>query len=86
MKTVKSVDYRRFPMKSTSGDTFEEEIEFVQGLNHSTGKISVLLIKAPWFHHQEGGSYIAAKTLEVLKKYGYTGKDDKVYLQCFDAD
>ena len=26
------------------------------------------------------------KTLEVLKKYGYTGKDDKVYLQCFDAD
>ncbi|STM08393.1 glycerophosphodiester phosphodiesterase [Escherichia coli] len=22
----------------------------------------------------------------MLKKYGYTGKDDKVYLQCFDAD
>lgn len=42
-------------------------------------------IKAPWFHHQEGKD-IAAKTLEVLKKYGYTGKDDKVYLQCFDAD
>ena len=36
-------------------------------------------------HHQEGKD-IAAKTLEVLKKYGYTGKDDKVYLQCFDAD
>ena len=33
-----------------------------------------------------GRKDIAAKTLEVLKKYGYTGKDDKVYLQCFDAD
>ncbi|MDI5823423.1 contractile injection system protein, VgrG/Pvc8 family, partial [Salmonella enterica subsp. enterica serovar Kentucky] len=32
-------------------------------------------IKAPWFHHQEGKD-IAAKTLEVLKKYGYTGKQD----------
>lgn len=67
--------------------TFEEEIEFVQGLNHSTGKNIGIYpeIKAPWFHHQEGKD-IAAKTLEVLKKYGYTGKDDKVYLQCFDAD
>ncbi len=67
--------------------TFEEEIEFVQGVNHSTGKNIGIYpeIKAPWFHHQEGKD-IAAKTLEVLKKYGYTGKDDKVYLQCFDAD
>ena len=24
------------------------------------------------------------KALEVLKRYGYTGKNDKVYLQCFD--
>ncbi|XNM44983.1 glycerophosphodiester phosphodiesterase family protein [Escherichia coli] len=63
-------------------------MEFVQGLNHSTGKNIGIYpeIKAPWFHHQEGKD-IAAKTLEVLKKkYGYTGKDDKVYLQCFDAD
>ncbi|MDI5811212.1 hypothetical protein MJM95_27625, partial [Salmonella enterica subsp. enterica serovar Anatum] len=35
-------------------------------------------------HHQEGKD-IAAKTLEVLKKYGYTGKQDNVYLQCFDV-
>ncbi len=66
--------------------TFEEEIEFVQGLNHSTGKNIGIYpeIKAPWFHHQEGKD-IAAKTLEVLKKYGYTGKQDNVYLQCFDV-
>ncbi len=42
--------------------TFEEEIEFVQGLNHSTGKNIGIYpeIKAPWFHHQEGKD-IAAK-------------------------
>jgi len=78
----------RFPMGQSDFrvHTFEEEIEFVQGLNHSTGKNIGIYpeIKAPWFHHQEGKD-IAAKTLEVLKRYGYTGKQDKVYLQCFDA-
>jgi glycerophosphoryl diester phosphodiesterase len=66
----------RFPMGKSDFrvHTFEEEIEFVQGLNHSTGKNIGIYpeIKAPWFHHQEGKD-IAAKTLEVLKKYGYTG-------------
>ncbi|APG18951.1 glycerophosphodiester phosphodiesterase [Kosakonia radicincitans DSM 16656] len=79
----------RFPMGKSEFriHTFAEEIEFVQGLNHSTGKNIGIYpeIKAPWFHHQEGKD-IAAKTLEVLKKYGYTSKKDKVYLQCFDAD
>lgn len=78
----------RFPMGKSDFriHTFEEEIEFVQGLNHSTGKNIGIYpeIKAPWFHHQEGKD-IAAKTLEVLKKYGYTGKQDNVYLQCFDV-
>ncbi|AMO48016.1 Glycerophosphoryl diester phosphodiesterase GlpQ [Enterobacter sp. FY-07] len=79
----------RFPMGKSDFriHTFEEEIEFVQGLNHSTGKNIGIYpeIKAPWFHHQEGKD-IAAKTLDVLKKYGYTSKQDKVYLQCFDAN
>lgn len=78
----------RFPMGKSDFriHTFEEEIEFVQGLNHSTGKNIGIYpeIKAPWFHHQEGKD-IAAKTLDVLKQYGYTSKKDKVYLQCFDA-
>jgi len=65
--------------------TFEEEIEFIQGLNHSTGKnIGIYTeIKAPWFHHQEGKD-IASKVLQVLKQYGYSGKQDNVWLQCFD--
>lgn len=60
---------------------FEEEIEFVQGLNYFIGKnIGIYLeIKALWFYYQEGKD-IAVKMLEVLKKYGYIGKDDKVYL------
>jgi glycerophosphoryl diester phosphodiesterase len=78
----------RFPMGKSDFrvHTFEEEIEFIQGLNHSTGQNIGIYpeIKAPWFHHQEGKD-IAVKTLEVLKRYGYTSKQDKVYLQCFDA-
>ncbi|WP_411901433.1 glycerophosphodiester phosphodiesterase family protein, partial [Salmonella enterica] len=78
----------RFPMGNSDFriHTFEEEIEFGQGLNHSTGKnIGIYpVLKAPWFHHQEEQD-IAAKTLEVLKKYGYTGKQDNVHLQCFDV-
>lgn len=79
----------RFPMGKSDFrvHTFEEEIEFIQGLNHSTGKNIGLYpeIKAPWFHHQEGKD-IATRVLEVLKKYGYTKKSDKIYLQCFDAN
>lgn len=65
--------------------TFEEEIEFIQGLEKSTGKQVGIYpeIKAPWFHHQNGKD-IAKATLEVLKKYGYTKKSDRVYLQTFD--
>ncbi|HFK3154048.1 glycerophosphodiester phosphodiesterase [Citrobacter sedlakii] len=78
----------RFPMGKSDFrvHTFEEEIEFVQGLNHSTGKNIGIYpeIKAPWFHHQEGKD-IAATTLDVLKKYGYSDKQDKVYLQSFDV-
>lgn len=79
----------RFPMGKSDFrvHTFEEEIEFIQGLNRSTGKNIGLYpeIKAPWFHHQEGKD-IATRVLEVLKKYGYTKKTDKIYLQCFDVN
>lgn len=77
----------RFPMGKSDFriHTFEEEIEFIQGLNHSTGKDIGIYpeIKAPWFHLSEGKD-ISVKTLEVLKKYGYTDKNSNVYLQCFD--
>ncbi len=77
----------RFPMWQShfTIHTFEEEIEFIQGLEKSTGKKIGIYpeIKAPWLHHKEGKD-IALATLKVLKKYGYDSKDDLVYLQTFD--
>ncbi|WP_226092818.1 glycerophosphodiester phosphodiesterase [Dickeya oryzae] len=79
----------RFPMGKSDFrvHTFQDEIEFIQGLNHSTGKNIGIYpeIKAPWFHRQEGKD-ISRAVLEVLKQYGYTQKSDRVYLQCFDAN
>lgn len=79
----------RFPMGKSDFrvHTFQDEIEFVQGLNHSTGKnVGIYTeIKAPWFHRQEGKD-ISAKVLEVLKAYGYTTKSSNVYVQCFDPN
>ncbi|OOS00911.1 glycerophosphodiester phosphodiesterase [Haemophilus paracuniculus] len=77
----------RFPMWKSDFKihTFEEEIEFIQGLEKSTGKKIGIYpeIKAPWLHHKEGKD-IALETLKVLKKYGYDKKSDRVYLQTFD--
>lgn len=85
--TQKAVYPKRFPLWKSNFKlhTFEDEIEFIQGLEKSTGKKVGIYpeIKAPWFHHQNGKD-IARATLEVLKKYGYTNKDDLVYLQTFD--
>ncbi|QDJ13724.1 glycerophosphodiester phosphodiesterase [Mergibacter septicus] len=83
----KQVYPNRFPMWKSHFKihTFEDELEFIQGLEKSTGKRIGIYpeIKAPWLHHQEGKD-IAFATLQVLKKYGYTSKNDPVYLQTFD--
>ena len=65
--------------------TLSEEIELIQGLNRTTGREAGIYVeaKSPWFHHQEGKD-LARAILEVLAEYGYTGKDDKAYLQTFD--
>jgi len=86
---VRVQDYPgRFPMGKSDFyiHTFQEELEFIQGLNRSTGRNVGIYpeIKAPWFHHQEGRD-IAFAVLEVLKHYGYSKKTDKAYLQCFDV-
>lgn len=77
----------RFPINksSFSVNTFEEEIELIQGLNKSTGKRVGIYpeIKSPWFHLKEGKD-ISKAALTVLKSYGYKSKKDLVYLQCFD--
>ncbi|PJE78742.1 Glycerophosphodiester phosphodiesterase, periplasmic [invertebrate metagenome] len=77
----------RFPLWKSSFrvNTLEEEIEMIQGLNKSTGhNVGIYTeIKAPWFHRHEGKD-ISVAVLKVLKKYGYSDKGDKAYVQCFD--
>lgn len=79
----------RFPPGQSSFriSTFEEEIELIQGLNRSTGRNVGLYpeIKSPAFHRHEGRD-ISRAVLDVLKTYGYTGRDDRIYLQCFDPE
>lgn len=79
----------RFPIWKSNFqvNTLAEEIELIQGLNKSTGKDIGIYpeIKAPWFHMHEGKD-ISMEVLKVLKQYGYTTKNSKVYLQCFDPN
>ncbi|QXO15844.1 glycerophosphodiester phosphodiesterase [Vibrio ostreae] len=80
---------QRFPMWQSDFrvPTLAEEIELIQGLNKSLGyNIGIYPeIKAPWFHRHEGKD-ISKAVLTTLKQYGYDSKDDKIYLQCFDAN
>jgi glycerophosphoryl diester phosphodiesterase len=79
----------RFPMgKSTfSVPTLSEEIELIQGLNKSTGKNIGIYpeIKSPEFH-REAGKDISTAVLKMLKSYGYTSKQDKIFLQTFSFE
>lgn len=76
----------RFPLERSDFrvPTFEEEIELIQGLNHSTGRDVGIYpeIKQPEFHRSEGRD-ISSAVIDVLKRYGYTGKTDKIFLQTF---
>ncbi|WP_308363696.1 MULTISPECIES: glycerophosphodiester phosphodiesterase [unclassified Microbulbifer] len=80
---------RRFPLWQSSFQlsTLEEEIELIQGLNKTLGyDIGIYPeIKNPAFHRREGRD-IAVLTLVKLKQYGYTNRNKKIYLQCFDAE
>jgi glycerophosphoryl diester phosphodiesterase len=65
--------------------SLSEEIEFVQGLNRSTGRLVGIYpeIKAPAWHRSQGQD-ISRIVLSVLTRYGYRRRQDPIYLQCFD--
>lgn len=79
----------RFPMGASTFrvPTLQEEIELIQGLNKSTGKNVGIYpeIKSPEFH-RDAGKDISTAVVKVLKEYGYTSKQDKVFLQTFSFD
>ncbi len=87
---VKTLSYpQRFPMFTSTFKvhTLAQEIELIQGLNHSTGKDIGIYpeLKSPAFHLAEGKD-LGRAVLETLKQYGYTSKQDKVFVQTFEFD
>jgi glycerophosphoryl diester phosphodiesterase len=86
--TSKTVFPNRFPAFSSTFKlhSLQEEIEFIKGLNKSTGKNIGIYpeIKEPKFHKKEGKD-ISKIVLGVLNDYGYKTKKDNCILQCFDA-
>ena len=86
-KTGKAAFPKRFPVGVGSFQvvTLEEEIQFIQVLNRSTGRNVGLYpeLKAPAWHRKEGRD-LSATVLPLLRKYGYDAKDSACYLQCFE--
>jgi glycerophosphoryl diester phosphodiesterase len=82
------VFHGRFPRTSVrfAVITLQEEIEFVQGYNRSSGRNIGLYteIKHPAWHRQQGKD-ITRIVLDLLAAYGYRHRADNVYLQCFDS-
>ena len=88
-KTGEQVYPNRFPKGKGNFKlhSLSEEIEFIQGLNKSTGKNIGIYpeIKDPEFHKKEGKN-LTEIVLKILDKYGYKTKKDNCILQCFDAN
>ncbi len=83
----KAVFEKRFPVGVGNFriPTLAEEIQFIQGLNRSTGRNVGIYpeIKQPRFHENEGRD-ITAIVLDVLLEAGYRTKADACYVQCFE--
>lgn len=67
--------------------TLREELEFIAGLNQSTGRQAGIYteIKRPHWHRQEGvelGDLLVA----LLDEFGYKDASDPAYIQCFDSN
>jgi glycerophosphoryl diester phosphodiesterase len=77
----------RFPQWQGSFQvpTFEEELQFIQGLNRTTGRDVGIYpeIKSPAWHREQGQD-LSRIVLQLLARYGYRSKADKAFLQCFD--
>lgn len=65
--------------------TLREEIRFIQGMNHSTGRIMGIYteIKQPAFHRTDGVD-ISPLVLQLLDDLGYHSKSDPIIVECFD--
>jgi glycerophosphoryl diester phosphodiesterase len=88
-RTGRQVFPGRFPAGTGSFRvaTLAEELEFLAGLDRSTGRRTGIYpeIKQPAWHRREGHD-ISPLVLAELRGHGFATKDDPCFLQCFDAD
>ncbi len=86
-RTAQRVFPGRFPAEQSSFQlsTFEEELQLIQGLNRSTGRLAGIYpeIKQPKWHRAQGHD-LSRAVLSILNRYGYAAKTDPCYLQCFE--
>lgn len=79
---------KRFPIGASKFEvpTFEEAIELIQGLNKTTGRdvgIYPELKEPSW--HRKAGLPMEEAFLEIVTRYGYKGKEARIFVQCFEA-
>jgi glycerophosphoryl diester phosphodiesterase len=78
----------RFPTDAGhfSIPSLAEELSMVRGLNKATGRNTGVYpeVKSPAWHMSEGVD-ISRLLMEELARFGYSEKEDPVYVQCFDA-
>ncbi len=80
-----------FPQRFSAGDlpfrisTLEEELQLIQGLNHTTGRSVGIYpeLKQPGWHRAQGRD-LSRRVLAVLTRHGYSTRQDPCYLQCFE--
>ncbi|MDG1890980.1 MAG: glycerophosphodiester phosphodiesterase [Verrucomicrobiota bacterium] len=86
-KTGRPVYPGRFPVGKSSFriHTLEEELEFIAGLNQSTGRTVGIYpeIKGPSWHRRQGYD-ISRVVLPILQRHGYHSQSDPCWLQCFE--
>ena len=88
-KTGAPVYPKRYPSAASPSafqiSTLEEELQLIQGLNRSTGRIAGIYpeLKQPKWHREQGRD-ISAAVLPILARYGYATKADRCFLQCFE--
>jgi glycerophosphoryl diester phosphodiesterase len=88
-QTGKPVFPGRFPAGKASFQipTLEEELEFIAGLNKSTGRTAGIYpeLKKPAWHRAQGRD-LSRAVLPILARHGYRTKTDACWLQCFEYD
>lgn len=89
LKTGAPVFRGRFPANQSAFTiaTLEEELQFIGGLNRSTGRAVGIYpeIKQPGWHRRQGQD-LSAMVLPVLARHGYRTRADRCFVQCFDLD